>query len=410
MMTCVELAFRFCIEYHLSPEKDPESVPPELATEVEKFIEIAFEMLPKVQEVMGGKEATFLLNRVHTEDAVEKLFTTVNGILSINQFLAMLTLPEAAMLPQHEKWPRICFGLLAEAVMRNCRARVRSGKYSAEQLIDRALLIGSGTRASLYNRNIKMSSRTTNAFMSQSYTNCSPFKTVGVLYFVKYLHEGKSAKDIASSYLHGKASMATFLHNYLPGFGGYITQLALYLQGLTAMKGRDRQYIQFGDPKKIVNDILEERLQFHKIQRLRKQEMKDKVEKRRLVRQAEAEPFRKYHTRPSLFKPAEVDSLNMNRTPDDQLELMKNGLLKHHCCFPDCPDYLRNFQTPKDKQHGQRFGLMNHLRHDQELGTYVKSWHVDCEKNISMGISKDRFVSVMSSLHPMSKQRLDNIP
>uniref|UniRef100_A0A7S3UMD2 Uncharacterized protein n=1 Tax=Oxyrrhis marina TaxID=2969 RepID=A0A7S3UMD2_OXYMA len=51
---------------------------------------------------------------------------------------------------------------------------------------------------------------------------------------------------------------------------------------------------------------------------------------------------------PRLFTEAEVVRLNKVRDPDDQLVLLPHGLLRHHCCYPGCPEFLRDLRTEND--------------------------------------------------------------
>jgi len=73
---------------------------------------------------------------------------------------------------------------------------------------------------------------------------------------------------------------------------------------------------------------------------------------------------------PRLFTVAEVARLNMDRDPDDQLELLPHGLLRYHCCYPGCPEFLRDLRTEKDldisklgnvSEPPRRNGLWQHL-------------------------------------------------
>ena len=64
---------------------------------------------------------------------------------------------------------------------------------------------------------------------------------------------------------------------------------------------------------------------------------------------------------------SQVATLNESRPKDDRLELLPSGLLRHHCAYPTCPDYLVNFATPKDRARGQRHGLLKHLKHNITL-------------------------------------------
>ena len=70
--------------------------------------------------------------------------------------------------------------------------------------------------------------------------------------------------------------------------------------------------------------------------------------------------------------------MNEGRNIKDQLELIPNcGLLKHHCCFPKCPDFLVNLATEKDKIMNTRRGLWRHLRFLQMPNHeyYLKAFH-----------------------------------
>ena len=147
------------------------------------------------------------------------------------------------------------------------------------------------------------------------------------LHFIKLLHERADVKVIAKAFTTGQVSMASFLHDNLPGFGSYITQLALYLQGLDCSKARDRLALRFDDTRKIVKSIIEQRLQYHEIQTVKRNTTKQCKERRHLIRLAEAEPYRRHHAHVHLFTEEEVDMMNAHRPPEDQLQVMPNGLL-----------------------------------------------------------------------------------
>ena len=91
----------------------------------------------------------------------------------------------------------------------------------------------------------------------------------------------------------------------------------------------------------------------------------------------EAQPFMKYHTMPKIFHWNEIAAMNLERPKDDQLEQLESGLLKHHCCYPDCPEFLQNLATETDRTTGTRHGLHRHIRHNQTvLNNYVPSAHL----------------------------------
>jgi len=55
--------------------------------------------------------------------------------------------------------------------------------------------------------------------------------------------------------------------------------------------------------------------------------------------------------------------MNRARPANDQLEVHPAGLLRHHCAFPRCPQYLQNLATKKDQLLGTRRGLFRHLKY-----------------------------------------------
>lgn len=84
--------------------------------------------------------------------------------------------------------------------------------------------------------------------------------------------------------------------------------------------------------------------------------------------------------------------MNNKRPEDDQIELTGSMLPKHHCAFPNCPQYLVNLQSPADKgkdinsnqlfiffskAFGRRNGLFRHLKYFflEDPKTYIKSFH-----------------------------------
>jgi hypothetical protein len=98
-----------------------------------------------------------------------------------------------------------------------------------------------------------------------------------------------------------------------------------------------------------------------------------------LGRAAKAEFMATHEGTPRLFDHAEIARRNATRPPTDQLELVgpSPGLLKHHCCFPNCARFLCDLRSERDRataraqddKHGggaaaraRRHGLFHHLR------------------------------------------------
>ncbi|KAJ3106294.1 hypothetical protein HK100_003755, partial [Physocladia obscura] len=91
--------------------------------------------------------------------------------------------------------------------------------------------------------------------------------------------------------------------------------------------------------------------------------------------------FLKFHgspNSPQTFNYAEIIALNKSRPPTDQLELIpESGLLKHHCCFEKCPDYLVNQATESDKIFNRRHGLFAHFKwYFMPSHLYIPGFHV----------------------------------
>jgi hypothetical protein len=101
---------------------------------------------------------------------------------------------------------------------------------------------------------------------------------------------------------------------------------------------------------------------------------------------------------PKVFTKDEVDELNRTRKKDNQLERLDNGLLKHHCCFPECPDYLdKSFATDKDIKTHKRTGLFLHLKIIAVTDRYYKGIHSAAKKQIMRKVTYQRFLEEMYS-------------
>jgi len=81
--------------------------------------------------------------------------------------------------------------------------------------------------------------------------------------------------------------------------------------------------------------------------------------------------------------------MNKERPLNDQLELLPGGLLRHHCCYPNCLFYLQNLCTEEDIKTGKRNGLYKHLsRFLWPTNFYLKGLHLHSanlmrKKNVS---------------------------
>ena len=98
---------------------------------------------------------------------------------------------------------------------------------------------------------------------------------------------------------------------------------------------------------------------------------------------------------PKIFSAEEVEILNSNlEKHDDKFILMSNGLLRHHCCYPNCPDYHRCFLTTSDRTNTTtRHGLFSHLKYNVFLNYYVPNLHNNAKLYANNNF--DRFKTLM---------------
>ena len=114
----------------------------------------------------------------------------------------MLALPEAQRLfvqfdakggrSTAAGYHHMCFSVLAEAVMRACRAHVRQSKHSAEEIVGRVLGISADTDLDSFRVSTRASAARSGKFYSKAHrlTNCPPSAVIGVLGLLERLHRG----------------------------------------------------------------------------------------------------------------------------------------------------------------------------------------------------------------------------
>ena len=198
------------------------------------------------------------------------------------------------------------------------------------------------------------------------------------------------ARALAGAFESKRISMRRFLEDHLPGASPPHVQAALYCQGLTYHDSRARRAGL--PPLSRSHDLLRtlaenDRREVYLARLQRKQGRLAAVAASRrgavrlaIARAAKAEFMATHDGVPQLFDHAQLARLNATRPPDEQLELMgaSPGLLKHHCCYPCCPHFLRDLRSPKDRAaataagtatghgrsaaHFRRHGLFRHLK------------------------------------------------
>ena len=200
---------------------------------------------------------------------------------------------EKGMRELRQSYHPMCFALLAEAVMRACRAYIRQHKATPSELVAKALGIGDGVDTEAFHASVRGSAKRIRSFYGSAHrlTNCPPTAVVGVLGLLERLHRGmvrwwcgncaswcqqtdpwlcgfgcvcvawryglavrgcvwlcgdavvlaQGAEDVVAALQSGALSMKSFLHDHLPGAKGHATTLALYLQGCRFHKASQRQ-------------------------------------------------------------------------------------------------------------------------------------------------------------------------
>jgi len=266
---------------------------------------------------------------------------------------------------------------MAESIMRSSRVCIKTNKMANDEHICRVLDLQLHSDLDNYQLDIKRAAARTMKFYNTRYTNTTPYAVVAVLEVLERYHNGQTIENIYSDFTNKHISMKNFLNKHLPGESGYDTQVALYLQGMKYYKSKYRQDLNFENPKNIIEKMIEEYKIIIKGKQELAQKMLDKRNMKELRRLQDAEKFKIYHDFPKVFTYDEINHLNLTRPKNDQLELLQSGLLKHHCCYPKCPNYLENLATDKDKKKGTRRGLYYHIRYNiSTLHNYVPSFHL----------------------------------
>lgn len=373
--------------------------------ELEESMKIIFELTEIVVQIFNKKQELLkVLEFIKTEENIESYITEAHDIKSVNQILGLLTVNQSKELFVSDNYNRFAFALMSEVIMRSCRSFMRSCNKSSQDMINEIFNLNNKTNLEEYKFNINNAKKkTTKFYFKKRFSNCSPFAVTSVLGFLERYHKGISMDKIFQDFVEKKINMKDFLSKHLPKEDGTMTQIALYLQGIKYHKAKFRQNIKFENPSEIINNILEESKNIIK----KKQEINLRLEhNRKLKLQKRIEEgliYLEYHKFPKIFNYKEISELNLKRSKNDQLELSGSGLLKHHCCHPNCPMYLVNMSTDEDRKNGKtRKGLMSHLKYEILNENYVKSFHLVC-KNYS-NLSFDEFLCKLNSYFKNDKR------
>lgn len=211
-------------------------------------------------------------------------------------------------------------------------------------------------------------------YFQMGLTNCTPQGVVASLLLHLVIRQTGNAASITPQLCSRKISMKAFIETVLPGTNPSYVQAALYVQGLRYHCARDRAtgVTPLSEPERILRELAQEQRHAAYMERLQIKSQAEGASRRRDARVARrlaalAAFDATHRVFPRLFTVAEVDELNLGRPADAQLERLPTGLLKHHCCFPQCPQYLQDLRSKKDRQSevngpsNRRHGLFQHL-------------------------------------------------
>lgn len=377
----------------------------------EKFCE-SVELFKRVQRFSNkNQELQILQKNIFSsnifDNTVEKYLTTKNNITSLSKVLGSLTIDSDDQnnfknkeYYVSEEYHRLCFSLLVESVIRSCHSMCVTTKMTAEKCILNILNIDIKTNLN----NWELSKETilkgvfkTNKFFTRSYTNCSLFTIVSVMGFLKYHYLGETSEKIFSRFENGDISTKQFLSDHLKNSKGRLTQLGLFLFGMKYSDYSKPDNVYFDDPKKIIKDISDEYIQIIKRRQRVISSITEKAQNRLLKRLENAEPYKNYHTGcPTIFKSHEVDEINKSRAKEDQLIITESGLLKYHCCYPNCPMYLKNLALDCSNP---KYALINHLQQDILLDNYTKGFHKNGKYMVKWSDTFDQFTEKMNKMY-----------
>jgi len=325
-----------------------------------------------------------------------------NELVTFNQLVGLLLRTDIDILTD-DNFVK-CF---VETITRSTKAYVKScckSGITITSLISDLFSIDMNTNLDNYTFNVQRAVKVSGKFYKAINLSCTPFSFVAMWEFFKAV-KNSSKTDIFNKFINKEISM----RNCLKYFGQtsldlklessrYIAQIALYLHSLKCCL--DKQYkidsvaISI-DCNKIIEDAKANCIQNILTKRALLVQQSNKRIKRLNEILIKGQEYTIYHKTPIIFTHKQIAEMNLNRPKDDQLELTQSGLLKHHCCYPDCPKYLCNFETTKDKTNGKRYGLMHHLKYDVYFNNYFPAMHAIGKQIVAQVSSLEDFVTKM---------------
>ena len=322
-----------------------------------------------------------LKNQLMDFDNIEHNISTKNGIASLTQILACLTSINFSDIPEH-LFNKLCVQLITECTIRSCKVACKMEKTNCEHLIANVLGIDLTTIVDKYDEKIILnrdqineSIKKTNKFFMSQYTNCSFFTIVAAIGFIKYSQLNLTPEEIFNKFESSEISSRNFLIDYFKTKKGKITQLGLYIYGMRYFNHDEKntEYTYPLDFDLIIKKEIDNQINIIKIKKTMSETKLKKYNFNILARIQKGSSYKIYHSGlPTIFTEFEIEELNKTRDPNDQLSLKEGGLLQFHCCYPNCPFYLKKLDdNVKTKSHI----LLAHLQYDDLFDNYVKGFH-----------------------------------
>lgn len=351
--------------------------------EIKKYLILAKE-LENIISIKVKKYSIFF-NKLYKENSEEDLMyilSTKNNVISLNKII-LFFISQPYLV--HNNLLLKC--LIKECVCRNAKMMLANKKNRDICYYDILLKLFEVNKSNYekHTFDLKKIAIKTNIFFMKNFTNCSLYTLISAFNYFK--NKDRSIDELTDLYFNNEINMLNTLKNIINfkklSFDKKTKniQLALYIYGVKNcfQNTRDNFYLEHSNT--YIDTTLRDLTEKYKFNIEKSIKLNKKFQKKEIDRINKSQIYKDYHKNVKIFNYQEISELNENRPKDDQLELLENGLLKHHCCYIDCPHYLEKFFNKKDAHNysigkiNSRFGLINHFKYDFWSNTYIKSFH-----------------------------------
>jgi hypothetical protein len=321
--------------------------------------------------------------RVDESDWRAAIVSEREGVFSL--CIALVALAQNLQLLQSDDrfYHTVAMCLLQESVSRAAKAYCRSQGSNFSRTDHLASILGISATCASDGRvmiSTKECVERTRKFFKLRNTNCTPFAVVATLGFLvsgAAAAADDGAESLFALYENSTISMKTFIKSLNEHVDPLQVQLALFLNAFLWDEGGGAvdHRAAFQDPQKVIDSHAATIINTLK-RRADTLKQKQTISRARFVCKLKAfEAHAKYHEGdPVILRHSHIATMNMSRPADNQLELADGftefGLLKYHCCYPGCPEFLgKSFRSRKQ--------LFQHLDPDQKYYiNFVPAYHL----------------------------------